>query len=110
MYIDGDWRASVTGKSFPVTNPTSGETIAEVPDGGRADAAHAIDAADAAFAGWAGRTAYERSAILYKAWQLMQQKKEHLARTMTTEQGKPLRARVRGIRANLAQRGYRAGR
>jgi succinate-semialdehyde dehydrogenase/glutarate-semialdehyde dehydrogenase len=97
MYIDGEWCAAASGKSFAVTNPATGETITEVPDGGRKDAARAIDAADAAFAGWAARTAYERSAVLYKAWQLMQQKKEHLARTMTTEQGKPLRASLNEV-------------
>jgi len=92
MFINGEWCAAESGRTFAVTNPATGEKVGEVPDGGRADAARAVDAADAAFPAWAARTAYERSAVLYKAWQIMQQKKELLARTMTTEQGKPLRA------------------
>ncbi|MCB0906056.1 MAG: aldehyde dehydrogenase family protein, partial [Nocardioidaceae bacterium] len=51
----------------------------------------AIDAAAAAFDGWAGRTAYERSAALAAAHRLMLERKEALAQLMTREQGKPLR-------------------
>ncbi|MPY71787.1 MAG: aldehyde dehydrogenase family protein [Alphaproteobacteria bacterium] len=92
MFIDGAWCAAEGGRAFLVANPATGEKIADVPDGGRADAARAIAAADAAFAGWAGMTAYDRSRILYRAWELMIARKVDLARTMTAEQGKPLRA------------------
>lgn len=92
MYIDGEWTDAKGGATFPVINPATGEKIGEVPDGGRDDARRAIDAAHAAFPGWSGRTAYERSALLYRAWQIMMERKEDLARTMTAEQGKPIRA------------------
>jgi succinate-semialdehyde dehydrogenase / glutarate-semialdehyde dehydrogenase len=92
MYINGEWRAAKSGKRFDSLNPATGDVIDSVPDGGAGDALDAIAAADAAFAGWAGRTAYERSAILYKAWSLMIERKAELAKLMTTEQGKPLRA------------------
>lgn len=92
MYIDGEWTEAKGGATFPVTNPATGEKVADVADGGRDDAKRAIDAAHAAFPGWSGRTAYERSALLYRAWQIMTERKEELARTMTTEQGKPIRA------------------
>ena len=92
MLIAGNWATSGSGGTFEVTNPATGEAIGTVADGGRAEAARAIDAAAAAFPAWSGITAYERSAILYKAWQLMLERKDHLARTMTAEQGKPLRA------------------
>jgi succinate-semialdehyde dehydrogenase/glutarate-semialdehyde dehydrogenase len=92
MYIDGEWVAAKGGKTFDVQNPATGETIGQVADGGRADARAAIDAAARAFTAWSGLTAYERSAHLYRAWQIMMERKEHLARTMTAEQGKPLRA------------------
>ncbi|MEE3107207.1 MAG: NAD-dependent succinate-semialdehyde dehydrogenase, partial [Pseudomonadota bacterium] len=52
----------------------------------------AIDAAHEALPAWRATTAYERSAILYKAYHLMLERREELARLMTTEQGKPLRA------------------
>jgi succinate-semialdehyde dehydrogenase / glutarate-semialdehyde dehydrogenase len=97
MFINGEWCAAAGGKTFEVTNPASGEKIADVPDGGQADAARAIQAAHDAFAGWSGMTAYERSRILYKAYELMSERKEDIARTMTTEQGKPLRAAMNEV-------------
>ena len=92
MYINGEWRNALSKKSFESINPATGEVIDTVPDGNAEDATLAIDAANNAFPSWAGKTAYERSAILYKAWQLMIQRKGELARLMTIEQGKPLRA------------------
>ncbi len=98
MYIDGAWVAADSGKSFEVTNPATGEVIGTMPDGGAEDARRAIAAAHAAFPGWAGTTAYARSAILYKAWQLMMARQEDLARLMTIEQGKPLKASMTEVR------------
>lgn len=92
MFINGEWRDAISGKTFESLNPATGEVVGSVPDGAAADAEAAIAAAQAAFPAWAGKTAYERSAILYKAWSLMMARKEHLAELMTTEQGKPLRA------------------
>jgi len=92
MFINGEWLEAKSGKRFDSLNPATGEVVDSVPDGGAEDAVVAIDAAAAAFPAWAGKTAYERSAILYKAWSLMIERKEDLARLMTTEQGKPLRA------------------
>ncbi|MGZ0188296.1 MAG: aldehyde dehydrogenase family protein, partial [Alphaproteobacteria bacterium] len=92
MFINGEWRNAASAKTFDSLNPATGAVVGSVPDGGAADAVAAIDAATAAFPAWAGKTAYERSAILYKAWSLMVERKSELAKLMTTEQGKPLRA------------------
>jgi len=92
MYIDGEWVGAAGGATFDVFNPATGEKLEAVPDGGRVDAERAVAAADRAFAGWAGLTAYQRSEFLYRAWQIMIERKEELARTMTAEQGKPIRA------------------
>jgi succinate-semialdehyde dehydrogenase/glutarate-semialdehyde dehydrogenase len=92
MYINGTWTEAAPGASFDVINPADGTVLSQVYDGGGGAARAAIDAAAGAFKAWAGTTAYERSAILYKAYQLMLERKEDLARTMTLEQGKPLRA------------------
>ena len=97
MFIDGEWCEAAGGGTFEVANPATGEKIADVPDGGKADAARAIAAADAAFAGWSGMTAYDRSRILYRAWELMSARKADIARTMTQEQGKPLRAALNEV-------------
>jgi len=92
MYIDGHWAPASDGAVFNVINPANGSAIGDVPDGSAVDAVAAIEAAERALPGWAGRSAYERSEILYKAWSLMTARAEDLAHTMTQEQGKPLRA------------------
>lgn len=92
MYIDGQWCEADSGARFSVTNPATGEEIETVPDGGAAETTRAIDAAEKAFAAWAGKTAFARSEILHEAYRLMVANKESLAQTMTREQGKPIRA------------------
>lgn len=92
MYINGSWITTTDSETFDVFNPANGETIAAVVDGNRDHAAQAIDAAAQAFTSWRKQTAYHRSALLYKAWELMLRRKEDIAQQMTLEQGKPLRA------------------
>jgi succinate-semialdehyde dehydrogenase/glutarate-semialdehyde dehydrogenase len=92
LYVDGEWRGSHSGSSFEVINPATGESIGDVADGNREDTAEAILAAAVAFSGWSRLTAFQRSEYLYRAYQLMMERKEALARLMTEEQGKPLKA------------------
>jgi succinate-semialdehyde dehydrogenase/glutarate-semialdehyde dehydrogenase len=92
MYIDGQWTHAKNDTVFEVFNPATSEKIGAVPDGDRQDAARAIDAAGKAFETWSTITAYQRSSYLYAAYRLMTERREHLARVMTTEQGKPLKA------------------
>ena len=91
IYIDGAWRGAADGATFAVTNPASGEHIADVADGTAADIEAAIAAADGAFDEWAGLTAYQRSGYLQDAHRLMMERQAALAKVMTEEQGKPLR-------------------
>ncbi len=90
MFINGTWRNA--NDQFEVTNPADGSLISKVADGGREAAREAIEAADNAQTTWANTTAYERSKILYRAYEIMLERKDDLARTMTLEQGKPLKA------------------
>ncbi|MDX6393040.1 MAG: succinate-semialdehyde dehydrogenase / glutarate-semialdehyde dehydrogenase, partial [Streptosporangiaceae bacterium] len=92
LFIGGTWRPSLSGQTFEVTDPSSGDRLAEVSDGGREDTAAAIEAAARAFPDWAARTAYERSGYLHEAYRLMLERSEELAKLMTSEQGKPIRA------------------
>ena len=89
MYIDGAWIE--TRKSFASRNPATGEILGSVPDGNEIQTRAAIDSAARAFPSWAGASAYLRSQLLFRAWQLMIERKEELARLMTEEQGKPLK-------------------
>ena len=92
MYIDGRWVNAVSGTTFSAYNPSNGEKIGEAADGDQNDAGQAIEAAHRAFGFWSNLTAYQRSEYLYSAFQLMMEQKENLARVMTEEQGKPLKA------------------
>jgi succinate-semialdehyde dehydrogenase/glutarate-semialdehyde dehydrogenase len=92
LYIDGTWRPAESGASFEVTDPSSGAVLAHVSAGSAPDVRAAVSAAEAAFPAWSARTAYERSAVLYEAHRLMLERSEDLAKLMTTEQGKPIRA------------------
>ena len=92
LYIDGQWANADSGATFDVFNPANGEKIGEAADGSGSDAARAIEASRKAFGQWAGLTAHQRSEYLYEAYQIMTANREHLARLMTAEQGKPLKA------------------
>jgi succinate-semialdehyde dehydrogenase/glutarate-semialdehyde dehydrogenase len=94
-YVDGAWADAEGGKTFPVTNPATGETLAAVPDMGATETRRAIEAADRAWPAWRAKTAKERHAILLKWFNLMMQNQEDLAQILTAEQGKPL-AEARG--------------
>ena len=88
--IDGAWVDADSGKAYGVDNPATGERIGTAPAMGAAETRRAIEAAEAAWAGWRARPAKERAAILRKWFDLMMAHHDDLARIMTIEQGKPL--------------------
>lgn len=90
IFIDGCWTGDALSR-IEVTNPSNGEVVATVPQGGEKEARAAADAAYAAFPEWASRSAYERSELISRWKDLMVAHLEALARTMTLEQGKPIR-------------------
>ncbi len=92
MFINGAWIDAQSGQTFDVFNPATGAKIGEMPDGGADDALAAIAAADDAFASWSTTTAYHRADVLMEAWRIMGERSAELAKLMTKEQGKPLRA------------------
>jgi succinate-semialdehyde dehydrogenase/glutarate-semialdehyde dehydrogenase len=91
LYINGAWRSAASGRTFDSFDPATGEVIDQVADGGLVDLDDAIAAAATAFDGWSRRTAYERASCLYRAHEVMVERKEALAQLMTREQGKPIR-------------------
>ncbi|XKE44280.1 NAD-dependent succinate-semialdehyde dehydrogenase [Halomonas organivorans] len=87
-YVAGEWRDAP--RRFPVTDPATGEVLAEVPDLTAEDAREAVAAAEAAWPAWRRRTAKERAAALRGWYERIMAHQEGLARLMTREQGKPL--------------------
>ena len=94
-YIGGAWRIQTSDAPLEVFNPATGALVQSVRQGGREDAAAAIDAAEEAFPGWAARTAKDRSMLLRRWHDLVVEHVDDLAQILTAEQGKPL-AEARG--------------
>jgi succinate-semialdehyde dehydrogenase/glutarate-semialdehyde dehydrogenase len=89
-YIDGAWVDADSGDTFPVENPATGETVAEVARCGSAETERAIAAADRAQGRWRSLPAAERSGFVRRLFELMMAAQEDLAQLMTAEQGKPI--------------------
>src|SRR5207237_10363399 len=90
MYIDGKWCPADSGRTLGVINPATEEVICEVAYGGRAETRRALEAAAKAMPGWMKLTAWDRAKVLKKTGDLMRERADAIARTLTTEQGKPL--------------------
>lgn len=96
MFIGGEWAGSDSGASFEATSPSTGEVIGTVPEGTRGDAQRAIDAANNAWAGWAASSVFDRAAAMERVARIIDERRDDLARTLTLDQGKPLRAEAYG--------------
>ena len=88
--VGGQWVQAASGQTTAVRNPATGEVIGHVPALSAAEARQAIEAAQAAFAGWRAMLAKDRAAILRRLHDLMLANADDLAAIMTAEQGKPL--------------------
>ena len=88
-FIDGKWVASSGGKRFDVTNPATGEVIAQVADSAADDARAATDAAARAFPAWRDTLPKDRTAVLHRWHALMVENADTLGRLISLEQGKP---------------------
>jgi acyl-CoA reductase-like NAD-dependent aldehyde dehydrogenase len=92
LLIGGEWVDSASGATFEATSPSTGDVIARVPQGGREDAQRAIATANDAWRGWASRSAFERAAAMRRMAEIVRERRDDLARTLSLDQGKPLRA------------------
>ncbi|MGY0694255.1 NAD-dependent succinate-semialdehyde dehydrogenase [Virgibacillus sp. FSP13] len=93
MYINGKWVGEEL-EQIDVFNPATDDVIATIPKGGKAEAEQAVDAASAVFPEWSHKTADERSNLLAKWHQLIDEEKETIGKIMTLEQGKPLKEAI----------------
>jgi succinate-semialdehyde dehydrogenase / glutarate-semialdehyde dehydrogenase len=76
--------------TFDIINPATSAVLDRVPDATVDDAKQAVERSVGAFAAWKAKTAFERSAILRKWYELIVKDEETLARLMTQEMGKPI--------------------
>ncbi|MFT4113729.1 aldehyde dehydrogenase family protein, partial [Silvibacterium sp.] len=90
-FIGGEWVAPVGGQYFENITPVTGKVLCEIPRSGEADIEKALDAATKAKRGWAKTSVTERSNILLKIAQRIEDNVELLAAAETWDNGKPIR-------------------
>ncbi|QXE01358.1 aldehyde dehydrogenase family protein [Terribacillus sp. DMT04] len=93
LYINGEFVTSATEKTFESFNPATGEVLATVYEAGAEDIDRAVKAAREAFdeGPWSTMTAAERSRVMYKLADLMEEHADALAQLETLDNGKPIR-------------------
>jgi succinate-semialdehyde dehydrogenase/glutarate-semialdehyde dehydrogenase len=90
LFIGGTWRAASEGGRFDVTDPATGDVIAQVADGSVADGLAAVSAAAEAGPAWAATPPRQRAEILRRAWELMTERADEIATLISLENGKAL--------------------
>ncbi len=109
-FINGQWVESASGRTYTINNPASKDTVlgtfqASVAD----DANRAIDAAHDALPAWSSMPAPQRANILYRALEIMRERQDDIARTITLEEGKPLSDAQGEVRRAMNITEYAAG-
>jgi aldehyde dehydrogenase (NAD+) len=108
-FINGKWVDAKSGQEFDRANPATGETIGTFAKSNKDDVNAAVEAAAKAFDSWRKYPAPKRGEILFKAGQLLIERKEQLAREMTEEMGKVV-AEARGdVQEGIDMTFYMAG-
>src|SRR5437660_3725446 len=92
MFINGEWVASKSAKTFPVCDPSTEEVIAQVPDANAEDVNRAVTAAKTAFeeGPWGSTTAQERGRVLFRMAEKVRQNLPALAELECRNTGKPI--------------------
>ena len=88
--VDGEWKTSSSGKYMEVTDSSTGEVIAEVPQCTQAECEEAIASAQAAFPAWSGLSVSKRVQYLFKWREVLYAHKEELSILCAKELGKTL--------------------
>jgi succinate-semialdehyde dehydrogenase/glutarate-semialdehyde dehydrogenase len=91
-FIGGEWVESTGSHVREIVSPVTGDKLADVPDASAEDIARAARAARDAQPGWAALSAWERGKVCHAIADLIDERKEEMARELTLEQGKPYTA------------------
>jgi 1-pyrroline dehydrogenase len=89
MFIDGEWSDAASGETVEVINPATEAVISEVPKGDEADVDRAATAARRAFASWSETTPAERSTMLHKLADAVEEHAAELSKVESENVGKP---------------------
>jgi succinate-semialdehyde dehydrogenase/glutarate-semialdehyde dehydrogenase len=91
LLIGGEWTGGHGGARLPVVDPATEDVLTDVADATEADALAAVSAAYAALPSWAATPPRQRAECLRRAFELMTDRGEQIARLMSAENGKSLR-------------------
>ena len=100
-YVGGEWVEAASSERLDVTNPATGETIAEVPLSRSADVDRAVRAAREAFPGWRRTPPLERARACFELKYLLEEAKDELARIVTLDNGKAAKDAAGEIRRGI---------
>jgi acyl-CoA reductase-like NAD-dependent aldehyde dehydrogenase len=112
LLIGGQWRESVSGETFETVNPATGEVLGRVAAANKEDVDRAVAAARTAFVGssWQKITPAERSRLIWKIADRIEERAEDFAQLETLDNGKPLTvARRDDVGATVRYFRYYAG-
>jgi succinate-semialdehyde dehydrogenase / glutarate-semialdehyde dehydrogenase len=109
LYIDGEWIGAEGREAIAVLNPATGETLGELPVATAADLDRALAASQTGFEAWRVTAPEQRAAILRKTADLIRERADHIARVVTTEEGKPFGEAKGEVGASAALLDFHAG-
>ena len=94
QFIGGEWVDSASGETLAVENPANGEVIARVPASGAEDVDRAASAAARAFETWQHTTPQDRSLLLLRLADAIEERAAEIGRLESRNAGKPLGAAI----------------
>ena len=106
MYIDGEWTLAEGGATFDVVNPADRTVVARVTNGAVPDVQRAVRAAHRAFTDWSVLAPKDRGRFLLGIQELMEERRDELARLVTLENGKPFEEAKKGVQFSLGYFGW----
>jgi succinate-semialdehyde dehydrogenase / glutarate-semialdehyde dehydrogenase len=106
MYIAGEWVVAEGGSTFDVINPADQSVVARVSNGAAPEIHRAVAAAHAAFREWSALAPKDRGRFLLDIQELMQERRDELARLVTLENGKPFEEAKKEVQFSLGYFGW----
>ncbi len=106
MYIDGKWVLADSGATFDVISRADQSVVARVANGAASEIERAVAAADAAFREWSLLAPKDRGRVLLAIQELMEERRDDLARLVTLENGKPFEEARKEVQFSLGYFGW----
>ena len=108
-YIGGEWRPAQSGATYENLNPATGETVHLAPDSDAADIDAAVTAAREALPAWRLTPAPQRAEMLFRAAELLLERKQALGEDLVLEMGKVLPEALGDVQEAINMTYYMAG-